>query len=130
MPRVFTEEQRERKNKWQRENYHRNREKINEYSKEYYKKNKKKIYEQQKKYHQTPNGKRSQIISNWKRYGLVSTDYNLLYENYLKSTNCEECGIEYGKFGDGTRTFKCMDHSHETGLFRNFICCRCNIRRR
>ena len=145
MPRVYTEEQRERKNKSERERYQRNREREREKHKEYYKKNKKEIYERQKKYiqenkekikekhkkyYQTPNGKKSITICCWKRRGVVSTDYNLLYDNYLASTNCEECGIEYGERGDTTGTWKCMDHCHETGLFRNFICCGCNLKRR
>jgi len=99
-------------------------------AKKYNEKNKERKAENHKKWGQSPNGKRSQTISNWKRHGLVSKDYNLLYNNYLASTNCEECGVEYGKMGDGTATHRCMDHCHETGLFRNFICCGCNIRRR
>ena len=43
--------------------------------------------------------------------------------------NCEECGIPYGKYGDGSGTFKCLDHDHHTGKFRNFICHGCNLRR-
>ena len=99
-------------------------------AKKYYEKNKEHIREKQKEYRQTSNGKESKTITDWKRQGLVSTDYNLLYDNYLKSTNCEECDIEYGKFGDGSGTFKCMDHNHETGLFRNYLCCMCNFKRR
>ena len=149
MPRVFTEEQKQRKKEYHKEWRLKNKEKIKEYckkyGKEYYKKNKEKIAErlklykeknkekildQNKKWRKSPNGKESQTILSWKTRGLVSTDYNLLYNNYLKSTNCEECDIGYGTVRDGSGTWKCMDHNHETGLFRNYLCNNCNIRRR
>jgi len=53
----------------------------------------------------------------------------MLYNNYLSETHCDFCRIEFGKKGDGTGTFKCCDHDHETGLFRNFLCNLCNIKR-
>lgn len=143
MPIVYTEEKKKLIRQRERAllHYYKNKEKINQQRKEYYKKNKKEICERQKKYNQENNekvketrqsfnGKRTTIINNWKGRGVVSSDYNLLYDNYLASTNCEECGIEYGERGDTTGTWKCMDHNHETGLFRNFICCRCNLKRR
>jgi len=126
MPRVYTEEQRQRQKEWRLKN----KEKQNIYFKEYYQKNKekKKIY--QVEHRLTEQGIKCERITTWKKRGVVSTDYNLLYDNYLASTNCEECGIEYGKRGDGTGLFKCLDHCHETGLFRNYLCNNCNIRRR
>tara|TARA_R110001592_G_scaffold26902_1_gene100239 strand:+ start:193 stop:642 length:450 start_codon:yes stop_codon:yes gene_type:complete len=111
-------------------NYHQqNKEAIKKYRKEWYHQNKEKQLQRLKEYYETENGNRLMHISRWKRTGVVSTDYNLLYDNYLKSTKCEECGIEYGNRGDGTGTFKCLDHNHETGLFRNYICCVCNRKR-
>jgi len=148
MPRVFTEEQKQRRKEYHNEWRLKNKEKIKEYCKKYGKeyrdnnkekiaerlklykeKNKEKIIQQKKKYRESPNGKKTEIIKGWKRLGLVSTNYNLLYDNYFKSTNCEECSVEYGKIGDGTGTWKCMDHDHETGLFRNYLCHGCNARR-
>ena len=73
---------------------------------------------------------RSNMIVAWKSRGIIHDDYDALYDEYTASTNCEECGIPYGKWGDGTATFKCCDHDHETGKFRNFLCNRCNIQRR
>ena len=138
MPRVYTDDQKQRIKEYGEEWRLKNKEKQIIYYKEYYEKNKEKYKERNKekkneetkKYRQTPNGKKKRKIYRWKSNGLVSTDYNLLYENYLKSINCEECGVEYGKYGDGTGTYKCMDHNHETGLFRNYLCNTCNIRRR
>ena len=139
---VLSEEEKKERQRISSKKYRdNNKEKINEY----YKKNKEKILERvkiysdnnkerraerMKEYYQTPNRKKISLITCWKKRGLVSTDYNLLYDNYLASTNCEECGIEYGKFGDGTATHRCMDHCHETGLFRNYLCNICNLKRR
>ena len=111
---------------------HKNPEKKKEYSKEWYQRNKEKHSETCRKWREKNPEKRSKynIISAWKYRGLICDDYNELYENYLKSTHCEECGCEYGKIGDKSNRFKCMDHNHVTGLFRNFLCNRCNLERR
>ena len=121
-----------------------NKDKIKEYKKEYYLKNKEKIKEQKnaymkeyyqantdkiKEYQKSPNGKKSNTICDWKRKGLLSEDYDSLYQKYIESTNCEECNCYYGKYKDGSWSFRCMDHCHITGVFRNFLCNRCNIRR-
>ena len=82
-----------------------------------------------KEYYKTPNAKKSMIISKWKKRGLLCEDYGSLYDRYIESKNCEECGCEYGKIGDGSGRFRCLDHDHESGLFRNFLCNRCNVRR-
>ena len=107
----------------------RNKEKIAAQMKEYCEKNKEEISEKKREYDQTPKGKQVQTIANWKSIGLIHDDYHRLYDAYLESTNCEECGVEYGVKGDGTQTFKCMDHDHQNGYFRNFLCCSCNLHR-
>jgi len=104
-------------------------EKNKDYDKQYYELNKEKIKERITRYRNTPKGLRVELITGWKRRGLICDDYDNLYDRYLASTNCEECECKYGEFGDGTGTYKCMDHDHETGLFRNFLCSKCNIRR-
>ena len=109
-----------------------NAEKRKEYFKAYCKEN----YEKRKAYNKVwreenpEKCKKVQTISDWKHTkGLICDDYDKLYEAYLQSPNCEECGCEYSIKGDGTGKFKCMDHDHTTGLFRNFLCCPCNVRR-
>ena len=64
---------------------------------------------------------KSQTIYNWKRSGLIYDDYDALYETYIKTTECEHCQIE---FTENNR--RCLDHDHETGLFRKIVCHRCN----
>ena len=95
------------------------------YKKQWYLDNKAKI-----KQYKLDNPKKSKIYD-WKRHGL-NDDYDMVYNRYINSTNCEnpKCNVVYGIKGDGTGTHKCMDHDHTPGLennFRNIICCRCNV---
>ena len=99
-----------------------NRERINNQQREYYSNNK----EYYKEYNKSEKGK----ISDWKSRGLISDNYELIYERYTNSKNCEECNCEYSNRGDGVGRFKCMDHCHITGKFRNILCNTCNLRRR
>ena len=46
-------------------------------------------YENRKKILATPEGKKSQNISSWKRRGLID-DYDKVYEKYLNTDNCEK----------------------------------------
>ena len=114
---------------YKKEWYQKNKERLAAKNKIYYEKNKEKLLVQMKERGQTPAGIKSGVISQWKISGLVYDDIDSLYCHYLNAINCDECGVEFGKYGDGSGTFKCMDHSHETGEFRNFLCCRCNIKR-
>ena len=98
--------------------------------KKYYEKNKDKRRENYKQYNQTPVCKKSMTISKWKKRGLKCEDYDSLYAHYILAENCDECNVRFGEKGDGTGTFRCMDHCHETGQFRNIICCGCNNKRR
>ena len=100
-----------------------------EYQDEWYKNNKKKQSEYHKAYYQYPSVKKRCIIAGWIKKG-VKCDYEKIYdERYLPATNCEECNVVFGVKGDGSGTFKCLDHDHETGEFRNVICLRCNLNR-
>jgi len=117
-----------------------NKERIKERKKNYYKENKEKIGAQVKKYNeehkeqrkeykkeyrQTDQGKKSHRISTWKQMQLISEDYDKLYELYINTWECDNCGIELieGLYGANRR---CMDHNHRTGLFRNILCHNCN----
>jgi len=77
-----------------------------------------------KNYPKTPHGKINIMITKWKHNGLKCEsreDYELIYDKWLNSSRCDECNCEYSK---GNR--KCMDHCHDTGLFRNILCHSCN----
>lgn len=91
--------------------------------------NKEEVAKRKARYRLTPGGKKKEIISKWKNMGIKSDNYDTLYNNYLSETHCDFCRVKFGKWGDGTGTFKCCDHNHETGLFRNFLCQKCNLQR-
>jgi len=109
-----------------------------EYQKEYRLKNKEKLKEYKKQYHQNnpgymkeyrknnPEHRKKETIYHWKRYGVISDDFDKLYQYYLSIDECENCGIE---LNSGTGTKKCLDHCHNTGLFRNILCNTCNLLR-
>jgi len=61
-------------------------------------------------------------IYKWKKSGLICDDYNALYETYIKTTECQHCQIEFTE-----NNKRCLDHDHETGLFRMIVCHRCNV---
>jgi len=63
-------------------------------------------------------------LRNWKRRGLIHDDLDSLYNEYIYVTSCDLCGIEFKSALD-----RKMEHSHETGEFRNFVCHSCNMRK-
>lgn len=114
----------------QKEEYRENnKEKIQKQKQIWYQLNKESIFKQKKEYLKTPKGKRSRLISGWKTKGIKCNNYDMLYNNYLSETHCDFCRVKFGKKGDGTGTFKTADHDHKTGLFRNFLCQKCNVKR-
>ena len=91
--------------------------KNTEKCKEYYRQR----YLQQK---DNPQYIKNHKINRWKRCGLIG-DYDEVYEKYLSTTNCQKCNILLTT-GKNTLDRKCMDHDHETGLFRFILCNKCN----
>lgn len=70
---------------------------------------------------------KSQRICKWKIRGVVSENFEILYKIYLSTKFCDNCGIQ---LNINNKTKKCLDHDHDTGLFRNILCHSCNIKRR
>jgi len=94
------------------------------YDETYRRNNKQKIKESNKKYNKTPAGHKSNSIKCWKYRGLklFGYTYDEVYEYYLDCDNCEVCNK------DLTEDVKCMDHCHDTGIFRWILCKSCNVR--
>lgn len=69
---------------------------------------------------------KSYTIRHWKNSGLIIDEEDLesLYYMYIYATHCELCDKEFPNTKD-----RCMDHSHETGEFRNIVCTSCNLRK-
>ena len=122
----YREENKEKFNnrdkKYREENKEKNklyREKNKEKLKKYREDNKEKI----KEYNQSPQGKKTKILSSWKCAGVLHDNFDELYTIYLNCTNCMVCDKEFKNTKD-----RHLDHSHETGLYRNVLCCACNTR--
>lgn len=66
------------------------------------------------------NQQKSQIIYNWKKWGVLG-NMEELFKYYSECENCEFCNIKF------KNTFeKCLDHDHITLNFRKVVCRRCN----
>ena len=65
---------------------------------------------------------KSQTIYKWKNRGLIYDNYDELYEVYIKTMECQHCNKAFKKSSD-----RCLDHDHETGLFRKIVCRGCNV---
>ena len=67
------------------------------------------------------------MINNWIKYGLLLREgetYKGIYSFVMSIDNCQLCSV---KFNDEVRgEWRCMDHSHETGFFRQVLCNKCN----
>lgn len=85
----------------------------------------------EKEYRESNQGKKVGRIASWKYIGLIEDDYNIIYDRYIKTTNCDwcDCILTYDA-PISTATTKCMDHCHVTGKFRNILCCACNSSRK
>ena len=116
----------ERRSAYNKEYRAKNREKLARLNKIYRDNNKEKEAERHRLYDLRPGGKKAKMIEQWKYRGLIHNDYDKLYSNYMAAKVCENCDVEFGTKGDKSNSWKTMDHSHVSGLFRNFLCNYCN----
>ena len=93
-----------------------------EYFKLYRENNKEQIAAKNKEYRKTDKGKKYSTIATWKYRGLIHDNYEKLYIDYINTLECNVCKIEFTD-----KNVKCMDHNHNTGLFRYILCNNCNV---
>lgn len=121
-----TEEQKQKKLEQDRKNYQDNHEKRLKYSKEQRGTEEHKAY--MKEFRASEAGIKSARITRMKQMGIVSDDYEALYEKWKNATHCGDCNVELIGGMRGANK-KCMDHDHKTGVFRAIICNTCNVKR-
>ena len=79
--------------------------------------------ERTKKYRNSDKGKKFFTINNWKKRGIITDDYDKIYDEYINTTECKLCNHTFEN-----STERCLDHCHQTGEIRNIICRPCNTR--
>tara|TARA_R110000824_G_scaffold15420_1_gene64939 strand:- start:169 stop:585 length:417 start_codon:yes stop_codon:yes gene_type:complete len=86
-----------------------------------------KDYQYKKKYRESPKGKKAHKIASWKYQGIISSDWDLLYEKFINTTHCGLCNIE---LIEGKKTnSRCLDHDHDIkdgDNVRYILCHKCN----
>ena len=122
MPFKDKEKRKEYDKKWREAN----KQKRKQYMKKWREENKDYMKEYDKKYHQTPQGKKCKRITQWKHRGIITDNYDAVYEKYINTHNCEYCNCEFTE-----KNKRCLDHSHhitDAPNIRGILCTSCNIR--
>jgi len=69
---------------------------------------------------------KSRTITNWKRQGIISDDWDKTYDYYLNCQYCEWCDEPFDKSAN-----KCLDHDHDINSrvnIRGVLCRGCNFK--
>tara|TARA_R100001244_G_scaffold116552_1_gene86644 strand:- start:2166 stop:2702 length:537 start_codon:yes stop_codon:yes gene_type:complete len=114
---LYHEKNKEQLNAYNKQYYNDNRGILNKKSREYQANNKEQAREYKK------NNPDKAKISSWKYQGVIHHDYNALYDRYINTHICDVCAYPFDK-----TNWRCIDHDHSTGLFRQVICHNCNNR--
>jgi TPP-dependent indolepyruvate ferredoxin oxidoreductase alpha subunit len=121
-----TEEQKQKKLEQDKKHYQDNREERLKYHKEKRSTEEHKAY--MKEFRASEAGIKSARITKMKQTGIISDNYETLYEKFKNATHCEDCNVELVGGMRGANK-KCTDHDHKTGAFRAIVCNTCNVKR-
>ena len=58
----------------------------------------------------------------WKKRGLNMNNFDEIYNKYIYATHCQLCNKQFRSSIE-----RHMEHDHQTGKFRNIVCCKCNL---
>ena len=117
---VWNENNREAKKEHQRRYRENNKDKVKKSRAGWYEKNREHINKYQLERLEKKENKMKQMIYVWKRAGIISDDWNSIFNIWYEATECWCCNKFFEK-GD-----KCLDHDHETGEPRAILCRVCN----
>ena len=125
--RLWRIKNRDKMYKQQKEWAEKNKEKLKQRKKEWYEKNKEKM----KLIPKSDIKLKQSRIYNWIRQGILCFDWDLLYDLFLSTTNCEFCNVELTIDQYATSTRKELDHNHHEKVLFNVngvLCHSCNIK--
>ena len=105
-----------------------NKEKVNQNARDRYAKNKEAFAKDRLKWKKNnpEQAKKTCILANWKRYGIISDDWDKTYDYYLNCQYCEWCDEPFDKSAN-----KCLDHDHDINNkvnIRGVLCRGCNCK--
>ena len=109
-----------------------NQEKIKESDRQHRLRHKEKIKQCKIKYNQTDKGRKSSKIIVWKQRGVITDNWDAMYDHYIQTSFCDFCKVELSYDKHNTATTKCLDHDHtitDRPNFRNILCHPCNVKR-
>ncbi len=121
-----TSEEREARLAHCRARYQRNKKAHAEQGKAHYLKNREVILLKQKAAGRTPEGRKaknaSRLRTKLRKYGLTMLDYYA-----ARSLGCEICRDGFSEGPAPKSNAMAMDHDHDSGRFRGFLCNACNF---